>query len=92
MPTELLRSLDVKGDIKVNQLQISNTHSEQLQLGTNAKDGVIRLYPIKAKMYKGSYSGDIKLDVRDNTPYLSMNEQLNNINVGPLVKDPRKYS
>lgn len=87
LPTDLLRSLDVKGDIKVNQLQISNTHSEQLQLGTKAKDGVIHLYPIKAKMYKGNYSGDIKMDVRGNTPYLSMNEQLSNINIGPLVKD-----
>lgn len=87
LPTKLLRSLDIKGDIKVGQLQISNTHSEQLQLGTNAKDGLIRLYPIKAKMYKGSYNGDIKLDVRGKTPQLFMNERLSNINIGPLLKD-----
>lgn len=87
LPTELLRALDIQGEINVGKLQINNTHSEQLQLGTNAKDGVIRLYPIKAKMYKGSYSGDIKVDVRGNTPYLSMNERLSNINIGPLLKD-----
>ena len=87
LPTELLRSLDIKGDITVGKLQISNMHSTQLQLGTHARDGVIRFYPIKASMYKGSYHGDIRLDVRGNTPTLSMNENLSNINIGPLLKD-----
>jgi AsmA protein len=87
LPTELLRSLDIKGDIKVGELQISNMHSKQLLLNTNAKDGVIRLYPIKASMYKGAYNGDIKLDVRGTTPSLSMNERLSNINIGPMLKD-----
>ena len=87
LPTELLRGLNIKGDLKIGQLQITNLHSEKIQLGTNAKNGVIRLHPIKANMYKGSYNGDIKLDVRGNTPYIAMNENLNNINIGPLIKD-----
>lgn len=87
LPNELLRSLNISGDVKVGELQISNTHSTKLFMATKAKEGVIRLYPIKAQMYKGNYSGDIQLDARSNTPQLSMNEHLSNINIGPLLKD-----
>ena len=66
---------------------MANLRSEKIRLGTKAKDGVIRFHPIKANMYKGNYSGDVKLDVRGKTPYITMNERLSNINIGPLLKD-----
>lgn len=87
LPLEQLRALNLKGDLNVAKLKASGVHSENIQITTNAKNGVIRLYPLKADMYKGNYKGDVQLDVRGKTPYISMNESLNNINIGPLLKD-----
>ena len=38
-------------------------------------------------MYQGGYEGDIKLDVRGKQPKISMNEKLQGVQVGPLLKD-----
>jgi len=87
LPLELLRALDVKGKITINKLKLSNARSEKIHMTTTAKNGLIRLYPLGAKMYKGTYKGDIQIDARDNTPAFSMNESLSNITIGPLMKD-----
>lgn len=87
LPVEMLRKLNLKGDLKIAKLKASGVRSESIQITTNAQHGVIRLFPLKANMYNGHYKGDVQLDVRGQTPRFSMNESLGNINIGPLLKD-----
>jgi len=87
LPVELLRKLQLAGDLKIKALKLKNARSEKINITTNAKNGVIRIYPLTAQMYKGQYKGDVRVDVRGKAPHYSMNESLNNINIGPLLKD-----
>jgi AsmA protein len=59
----------------------------QLVLRLTAKNGQLRLNPARAEMYDGRYKGNIGLDVRGDTPKLSLDESLNGVQVGPLLRD-----
>ena len=87
LPMALLRTLDIQGRLKIDQLKISNLRSRNIFLPTNAKKGIIRLSPISAELYGGRYKGNISLDVTGNTPRVGINESLRNVNIGPLLKD-----
>ena len=87
LPLEPLRSLDVDGNISLGKLKIVGARLSDMQLGINGKGGQIQLHPVKGNLYNGQYEGDIKLDVRTDTPKVSVNEKLTTVNVGPLLKD-----
>jgi AsmA protein len=87
LPLELLRSLELNGRLKIDQFKISNLRASQIFLPTKAKNGIIQLSPISANLYKGTYQGNISLNVQQDTPRLGINESLKNVNIGPLLKD-----
>lgn len=87
IPVETLRQLDVDGSIKIDQLKAYRLRSTDIEMKLVASAGVVRVHPARAKMYQGSYSGDIKLDVRGKQPKISLNEKLQAVQVGPLLKD-----
>jgi AsmA protein len=51
-----------------------------------AKDGQIRLGPTQARLYGGSYNGDIVLDARPAQAQLSLNEHVHGTDIAALVK------
>ncbi|MEE8379647.1 MAG: AsmA family protein [Gammaproteobacteria bacterium] len=87
LPLELLRALNIEGNFKLGKLKITGARSSDITLSIKAKNGKITLNPIKAKLYNGSYKGNIVMDVRSDTPKLSFKESINDVNVGPLLKD-----
>jgi AsmA protein len=87
LPLEPLRALDVDGRLALGKLKVAKLHLSQLELGLTAKGGQLRLHPAKARLYGGDYSGDTRLDVRTDTPKLSLNESLDKVRAGPLLKD-----
>jgi len=87
LPTDALRRLDVDGTFKLGKLTISGLHLSDIAMTLKAKDGLIRLNPIGAKLYDGTYSGDIALDARGAQPKISANEKLAGVQAGPLLKD-----
>ncbi len=87
LPLKLLRSLNINGQLGIGKLTVANLRLSKITLGTVARVGQIRLKPLSAKLYQGSYNGDIRLDVRRNTPLVNLNENLQNVAIGPLLKD-----
>ncbi|MGR6036075.1 MAG: AsmA family protein [Candidatus Nitrosoglobus sp.] len=87
LPIEALRALNASGLLKIGELIISGTHSQDIRITLNAKDGLVKLNPLSAKLYQGTYAGDMRLDVRSQTPQLAIDEKLANIKAGPLLKD-----
>ncbi len=87
LPLKLLRNLNINGQLSIEKLKAANLHLSKITLGTVAKKGQIRLKPLSAKLYQGSYNGDIQLDVRRNMLQLNLNENLQNVAIGPLLKD-----
>ena len=87
LPLETLRSLDVNGKFTAGKVKIAKLTVSDVLATLTAKDGVIRLHPVSAKLYEGAYTGDIRLDARKNQPRLSVNEKLAGVQAGPLLKD-----
>ncbi|MFP3874865.1 MAG: AsmA family protein [Thiohalophilus sp.] len=87
IPTEVIRPLDIDGTLRIDRLKAMNLHSRDIRITTRAKDGRVRLHPLGAQLYEGSYSGDISLDVRGDTPRLTLNETLSGVQIGPLLQD-----
>jgi len=48
---------------------------------------VLRIAPISAQFYGGSYTGDVTIDSRPRVPTLKLEQSMNNVDVGPLLLD-----
>ncbi len=90
LPLEALRSFNAQGTVRIRELKIYNLRTRDIVLTTNARDGLVRLNPVQAKLYEGEYQGNIQVDARKArgaNPRFSLNESLRNVQAGPLLKD-----
>lgn len=87
LPLELLRSLDIDGTLTLARVKVMNLRSDNILTTVKAGKGQFRVHPLSANLYQGGYSGDLRLDVRTDTPTLGMNEKLSGVEAGPLLKD-----
>jgi AsmA protein len=86
LPLEALRKLDARGTLRVGSLTFSNIVFSNVVMPLLAKDGHIRLGPTQARLYRGSYNGDIVLDAQPVQAQLSLNQHIQGTDVGALVK------
>ncbi len=87
LPVETLRSLDINGTARVAQLQAANLQSSDIRVTVRAENGLFRAHPATAKLYSGTYQGNVVFDVRQQVPRIGMDEQLAGIQAGPLLED-----
>lgn len=86
LPLETLRKLDVNGKLRVASATFSNLVFTDIVMPLVAKDGHVRLGPTQARLYGGTYNGDIVLDARPAEAQLSLNEHVHGTDIGALVK------
>ncbi len=87
LPIETLRDLNINGDLLIGKLVYSNIKMNDVKLSLKAKDGMLQFSPAEAKLYEGSYAGDIALDATDKIPKLKVDTQFKDILVEPLLSD-----
>jgi len=87
LPVETLQAIKIKGDFVMGQLVISNAKLSDMELSIRADKGDIKLAPAKAKLYQGTYAGDIHLDATGKLPKLTMNTKLTGVEAEPLLID-----
>jgi len=87
LPLEPLRSLNLNGELRMAQLKAFNLRSRDVLIQIRAKDGVLEISPLTAKLYDGAVDVDLKLDARKDTPRFTVKESLTNVQAGPLLKD-----
>ena len=87
LPVEDLRALDVEARLGFDELIVSNAKATKVNINLLAKDGLIKLNPLKAKLYGGSYNGNIRLNVQGKQPKMSVNERIKGVELEPLLKD-----
>ena len=86
LPLQPLRQLDIDGTLRIGQLRINQLDISNFILPLKAQQGRISLSPANAQLYGGGYKGNINLDVTGHQPIISLNESLNGIQSGPLLK------
>jgi AsmA protein len=91
VPLSTLRSLNVNGKFQVGTLTAMGLKSTEAKVVVNAKNGLITLGPNSAKLYQGNYHGQTVVDARGKTLQLKLDEKLEGVQVGPLLKDMKLF-
>ncbi len=87
LPLEPLRNLNLNGELRMAQLKAFNLRSRDVLIQIRARDGVLDISPLTAKLYEGAIDVDLKLDARKDTPRFTVKESLTGVQAGPLLKD-----
>jgi AsmA protein len=81
----------VNGKFRIQEMKALGLRTKDAQIQLNAKNGLIHFGPNQAKLYSGTYRGETVLDVRGKTPQVNMDEKLEQVQVGPLLKDMQLF-
>jgi AsmA protein len=87
LPTTAVKTLNAGGNFSINTAKAAGLSLSNVRLTLAAKDGVVHLFPIKASLYGGEYSGDITYDVHEAVPSVKLDQQMTGVNIEPLLKD-----
>jgi AsmA protein len=84
------KPLGATGTLSVASMHVAPLDLSNVKVTVATNDRVMHIFPLKAQVNGGEYSGDITLDDRTHTPVLSMDEHLTGIDVGKLVANESK--
>ena len=79
MPREELQDQDVQGTLRAGKMRLAGLAFSDAEFGLTIRNGKLRLNPVTAGFYGGSYSGDITLDSSGAVPVLSLDEKVDSI-------------
>ena len=85
IPVDLIRTLNANGIFKIQRAHLSGMEFENLELGVNSSGGRLRLNPLAADFYDGSYRGDVRVDASGDVPSVSANENIDGVNLASLA-------
>jgi len=87
VPVDLsgLKGLNADGKLAVGALQVQGLRLSELKAQLRAAGGRADLAPHSAKLYEGTLAGALSLNASGNR--IALKETLNNVAIGPLVKD-----
>jgi AsmA protein len=85
IPADLIRPLNVGGGLKIASVRVGNLELTGVTVGLDAANGRLRIHPIAAGLFGGSYSGDVRVDVSGKAPSLSMNETVQGVDLSKLA-------
>jgi len=86
IPVDLIRALNASGSFKIQRATLAGMEFENLELGLNSSGGRLRLHPLAADFYDGSYNGDVRVDASGDVPAVSANENISDVNLAALAK------
>lgn len=85
IPVDLIKPLNARGSLKIESVLVGGLKLEQMDLNLQTSNGRMRLYPMTASLFGGSYSGDVNIDVSAAVPELSMNESVQGVDLAKLA-------
>lgn len=87
IPVRTLRSLNLDGQLQIGQLTLLNVHSSNTEVSVSAHQGLVRINPLSAQLYGGALSGSAQIDASSDTPIVTEDLTLRNVQAGGLVQD-----
>lgn len=77
---------DLQGRLHADELKVRRIRLSDAAMTVSAKEGVVRLDPVEAHLYEGSYSGRSEIDLRHGSPRVRLDERLSGVQVAPLLE------
>ena len=85
IPVDLIRSLNANGSLKIDRAYLSGMTFENVVVGINSANGQLRMHPISAELFGGTYNGDVRINAAGDTPSISVNENISGVQLAPLA-------
>lgn len=86
IPSDLIKPLNARGNLRVTSAALGGMEFENVVLGLNTANGRMRIHPVTAALYGGSYSGDVRIDAAGATPVISVDEKIQDVNLADLAR------
>jgi AsmA protein len=80
-----LKTLNVEGSLRIGALKAANVKVAQLRVDVKAKNGLVNIAPLSARLYKGSMDGKVSVNAVNNR--FTIQERLTGVEIAPLMKD-----
>jgi AsmA protein len=87
LPLEALRALNLDGKLHLDRLKVAKLTATDINLRVAAKNGLVQISPVNAALYQGRYDGNIRLDAKGKALGVAVDEQLKQVQAGPLLTD-----
>jgi AsmA protein len=95
LPLETLKSLNARGSLQLARMEFSGLTLEGVALKVNAAGGDVKLGPTQAKLYGGTYRGNVNIDARSNEAKVTLDQHLASIDFAKLLAaayDSKRFS
>ncbi len=86
IPVDLIRTLEANGKLSIRRASLTGLQFEFAELGLQASGGKLRLNPLAAQLYAGTYSGDVRIDASRDRASVSVNEKIAGVSLRPLAQ------
>jgi AsmA protein len=80
-----IKALNLSGSLRIGDLVASNIKAQNVRVDMKAKDGRLDVNPLSANLYQGSVKGSASVNA--NTNQIAVKQNLNGIQIGPLLRD-----
>lgn len=87
IPVETLRELRLDGRIAIGKLVFAKTHLADVSATLRADGGRLRLDPLAAQLYGGSYRGSVAIDATGPKARVTLDQQISAMQIGTILKD-----
>ncbi len=87
LPLDSLRALDLDGTLHIGELGVSGLKAGQIEIKLSARNGELSVDQRVGKLYNGNARGQLKLDAKGAVPELTLSEQMQDMQAGPLLTD-----
>lgn len=95
LPVELLRTLDLVGQLRAGRATLAGVSIAPLRLGIDARAARLRIEPLEAGLYGGQLRGTLRIDAGAAVPRLEFDQAVTDIDFGALLAgmlDSRRFS
>jgi AsmA protein len=87
IPVDLIRSLNGHVGVVFEGLTVKRIKIDKIELDSTQARGLVKIYPLRAALYKGNITSKVSLDVRGNTPIVDISPAIDGVQIQPLLVD-----
>lgn len=87
IPVDLIRSLNGHVGVVFEGLTVKRIKIDKIELDSTQARGLVKIYPLRAALYKGNITSKVSLDVRGNTPVVDISPAIDGVQIQPLLVD-----
>lgn len=79
-----LKTADMQGTLTIKKLKFNHLPFDNVRINLLARGGLLSALP-EAKLYQGTYQGDLQIDVKKLPVRVRLKQELHNVPMGPIT-------